>query len=136
MRKLLRESGAAAVEFALVLPLLLILLAGIVDFGRAFYTQVVLTNAAREGARLVAMDNEGDLPARMTSAYFGINLAYTVVDSCSGATGSDVGRITVRPNPSDPFTWIFLDDILTILPGGSSLADPDLDATGVMRCFG
>lgn len=123
-------------EFALVVPLLLILLAGIVDFGRAFYTQVVLTNAAREGARLVAMENEGDLPARMTTAFFGISLDYTVDDSCVLATGDDVGRITVRPDPADPFEWIFLDDILTIIPGGTSLTDPDLDATGVMRCFG
>jgi Flp pilus assembly protein TadG len=46
-----RERGAAAVEMALVLPLLIMLLGGIVDYGRYFWTQVQLTNAAREGAR-------------------------------------------------------------------------------------
>lgn len=45
------ESGAAAVEFALLLPLLLSLFLGIVDLGLAVYTQSVLSNASREGAR-------------------------------------------------------------------------------------
>jgi Flp pilus assembly protein TadG len=45
------ERGAAAVEMALVLPVLLLLIGGIVDFGRAYFTQIMLTNAAREGAR-------------------------------------------------------------------------------------
>ena len=50
-----RERGAAAVEMAIVLPLLLLVVGGLVDFGRAYYINVVITNAAREGARMVAM---------------------------------------------------------------------------------
>jgi Flp pilus assembly protein TadG len=46
-----RQRGAAAVEFALVLPLLLALVLGVVDLGLAVYTQSVLSNASREGAR-------------------------------------------------------------------------------------
>jgi Flp pilus assembly protein TadG len=46
------DRGAALVEFALCLPLLLVVIAGIVDFGFAFQRYEVLTNAAREGARL------------------------------------------------------------------------------------
>lgn len=46
------EQGAALVELALVLPLLLVVIAGIVDFGFAFQRYEVVTNAAREGARL------------------------------------------------------------------------------------
>lgn len=45
------ESGAAAVEFALLLPLLMSLVLGVVDLGLAVYTQSVLSNASREGAR-------------------------------------------------------------------------------------
>lgn len=45
------QRGAAAVEFALVLPVLLSLLLGVVDLGLAVYTQSVLSNASREGAR-------------------------------------------------------------------------------------
>lgn len=49
------ERGAALVEFALCLPLLLVVIAGIVDFGFAFQRYEVLTNAAREGARLATL---------------------------------------------------------------------------------
>ncbi|MEA3325890.1 MAG: TadE family protein [Chloroflexota bacterium] len=42
------------VEFALVLPMLLLLILGAMDFGRMFYTKMVLTNAAREGANYLA----------------------------------------------------------------------------------
>lgn len=45
------ERGANLVEFALVLLLLLLLLAGVVDLGRAFHSYIVITNASREGAR-------------------------------------------------------------------------------------
>jgi Flp pilus assembly pilin Flp len=53
------EDGAAAVEFALLLPLLVVLLFGFVQFGTAFNTKIQATNAAREGARMavVGIDN-------------------------------------------------------------------------------
>ena len=44
-----KQRGQALVEFALALPLLLLLVFGVLDFGRAFQTKIVLTNAAREG---------------------------------------------------------------------------------------
>ena len=46
-----RERGQSLVETAIVFPILLLLLAAVVDFGRAFDAYIVLTNAAREGAR-------------------------------------------------------------------------------------
>jgi len=49
------DHGAAAVEFALVLPVLFLLLWGIVDIGRAFYTLNNLASAVREGARRAAV---------------------------------------------------------------------------------
>lgn len=45
------EKGGAAVEFAVVLPLLVLILFGIVEYGFIFYNKQVLTNASREGAR-------------------------------------------------------------------------------------
>jgi Flp pilus assembly protein TadG len=46
------QDGAAAVEFALLLPLLVVLLFGFIQFGTAFNTRIQATNAAREGARM------------------------------------------------------------------------------------
>ncbi len=49
--KFKNENGGAAIEFALLLPILLLTLFGIIEFGLLFYNQQVLTNASREGAR-------------------------------------------------------------------------------------
>ncbi len=48
--------GQALIEFALILPLLILLLLGIFDFGRAVYAYNTVNNAAREGARLAIVD--------------------------------------------------------------------------------
>ena len=50
------EKGASAVEFALILPILVILVFGIVQFGIAYNNYIALTHAAREGARLAAVN--------------------------------------------------------------------------------
>jgi Flp pilus assembly protein TadG len=49
------DRGAAAVEFALLLPLLVLLVFGMIDFGRAINAQITITQAAREGARVLAL---------------------------------------------------------------------------------
>ena len=53
------ERGATAVEFALILPLLLVLLFGLIDFGRMGFVQVSLTAASREGARYSSLYSSG-----------------------------------------------------------------------------
>lgn len=45
------HNGAAAVEFAIILPLLILVLFGIIEFGLLLFNQQIITNAAREGAR-------------------------------------------------------------------------------------
>ena len=52
-----RDQGAAAVEFVLVLPVLLVILFGIIDFGRLMHAKLELAEAAREGARAAALVN-------------------------------------------------------------------------------
>jgi hypothetical protein len=54
------ESGAELIEFALVLPLLLLVSLGIIDFGLLFQRYQVVTNAAREGARVAILPSYGD----------------------------------------------------------------------------
>jgi Flp pilus assembly protein TadG len=55
MRRLRSERGAELIEFALVFPVLLLVVLGIVDFGFLFQRMEVVTNAAREGARMAVL---------------------------------------------------------------------------------
>ena len=57
------ERGVAAVEFAILLPVLVLLLFGFIQFGIAFNSKIQATNGAREGARLavVGIDDWGDV---------------------------------------------------------------------------
>ena len=54
-----RERGAAAVEMAIVLPVLVALAFGIIDFSRVFNAELQISQAAREGARLAALADGG-----------------------------------------------------------------------------
>jgi hypothetical protein len=85
-----KTRGQSLVEFAIVLPLFLLILAGIVDFGMGLYTSITVTNAAREGARLgVVDDNPVDIEARVRAAATGLDpTKLTVTLSCKEASGS------------------------------------------------
>ena len=90
-RKLQR--GAVAIEFALVVPVLLLLLVGIVDFGLVMSSQSVVANAAREGARTAALGGTTfDAQAATKSAITGLagaTNAGTKVDvTCKTKSGS------------------------------------------------
>jgi Flp pilus assembly protein TadG len=66
-----RLEGAAAVEFALVLPLFALLLLGLIDFGHFFFTMNTITNAAREGARRAVVTSDATGAQAKTMAYDG-----------------------------------------------------------------
>ncbi len=55
MRLTKNQEGQSLVEFALVIPLLLIILMGIIEFGLMFNSFIVITNGSREGARLASL---------------------------------------------------------------------------------
>ncbi|WP_258802877.1 TadE family protein [Pseudarthrobacter sp. NS4] len=74
------ERGAAAVEFAIVLPVLLALLLGIMEFGRAFNTQLSLTSAAREGVRVMAISSD-QAAAKAATKNAAVSLNPALVDS-------------------------------------------------------
>lgn len=71
MRRLWRcESGASLVEFALVLPVLVVLLIGLVEVGRYTYFSILAANAARAGAQYGAQDTQhaSDTPGMISAA--------------------------------------------------------------------
>lgn len=72
--------GVAAVEFAVVLPLFLLVVFGMIEFGRAIMVQQVLTNASREGARRATI--EGATESEVQS----VVRTYLTNSSITGAT--------------------------------------------------
>ena len=82
--RLLGERGAAAVEFALVVPLLLLLLVGIVETSKALNAQATLSAAAREGARALS---QGDTVASALAA----------VQTAGGSLGLSGSAISISP---------------------------------------
>lgn len=88
------SKGQSMVETILVLPLLLLLIFGIIEFGRVYYTYIMLSNAAREGARYAAvretdMENYTNSESRMLElvASYGVTIDDIAVDET--AEGSD-----------------------------------------------
>jgi Flp pilus assembly protein TadG len=85
------ERGAQLVEFALTLPLLLLVLAGVADFGLLFHSAEVTTNAAREGARIAVLPGAGVNAAAMAEARVTGYLA------AAGLTGAHTTAVAVEP---------------------------------------
>jgi Flp pilus assembly protein TadG len=86
-----RERGAELVEAALVIPLLLIMLAIVVDLGRAYFTYIAVIDAAREGARTMSCGNA------LAEAQ-GQPLPVTLTCAASGAGSGTPFRVTVSCN--------------------------------------
>jgi len=78
------QCGGAAVEFALILALLISILAGIFEFGRAFWYYDALTKATRDGARLMSVTDKATLNTAVTG---GIALTKTLVVNAVTAAG-------------------------------------------------
>lgn len=84
------ERGAAAVELALVLPILLMLIFGIIQFGRGYNAKITLTSAAREGARSVALGGDGVTSAQLSvPSGFRSAMTVSVSGSCPAQPGPD-----------------------------------------------
>lgn len=98
-RYMKNNKGQSLVEFALVIPVFLLLLFGIVEFGRAWEMMNVATSAAREGARVAAVT--GPNVAGATSAAQRILSAGNVTNATISVTGPDANnevQVTVTVN--------------------------------------
>ncbi|MGD8321691.1 MAG: TadE/TadG family type IV pilus assembly protein [Gemmatimonadota bacterium] len=106
-----KRAGQALVEFALVVPLLLILILGVVEFGRAWNVYQVMTDAAREAARSAAVDNplitEDSIRAVVRNALTraGVDPTDAVTD-LTGVTGARGTPATVSIRY--PYDFVFL----------------------------
>ncbi len=143
MRRARRQDGQALIEAALTIPILLLIAVGIFEFGRAYQTWQILTNAAREGARIAVVPYGGGAGAAQTRV-----LQYMQAGQLSKAGQA---TITVNQNASItvngtavsasqvtvayPFDFIVLKPVARLINGG----DPTLgnsiviNASAIMR---
>lgn len=119
-----RERGAAAVEFALVAPLLLAMVAGIVEFSHAYNLQISVTQAAREAARTMAIENDQNRArtAGLTGAPGLAPAAFTFAFAPAACTADDTVSVTIT----------YTEPTLTGLIGNTIT----MTGVGAMRCGG
>jgi len=134
------ERGSALIEVALTLPLLLLVAAGIFEFGRAYQTQQVLTNAVREGARVAVLPNQpsGAAATRVTTYLTNGQLpnagtatvTVTATTISIGGTTTPGSRVTVNY----PFSFMVLQPVARLVVGSSNLGSAlTMSASAEMR---
>ena len=147
-----RERGAAAVEFALLLPVLFLIIGATIDFGRFFYIQNVTVNAAREGARMMALGYPIGTAATDPSAKRRVSQAmisvptYTDTYRFIPASGSPVVNGACPTSSAlpgdhvdvtvtvDTFSFMVLGPAFNIM--GGTIAQPKPSGTADVRCGG
>ena len=119
MRRL-NERGAVAAEFALLLPVLLTILFGTIEFGMIMYSRELITNASREGARagIVQVSPKPTAGAITTIAttYLtgtGINPADVTI-SVTGAGGARPATLTVAATYNYPWLIPYIPTLLSL----------------------
>jgi Flp pilus assembly protein TadG len=135
------ERGTALLETAIVLPLLLFVAVGIIEFGRAYQTWQVLTNAAREGARVAVLPGTTDgavttrvqdyLEAGQLPAWADADVDIDRDDEISIGTGTaSASRIVV----SYPFEFMVLQPVAALVVDGTPYGEPlVMTASATMR---
>lgn len=134
------QAGAELVEFALVLPILLLVFGGIVDFGLLLQRQQVVTNAAREGARLAVLPgySQADVEARVTQ------FVREGISNDTAAPATNLTLVTLTPGTGPPFQaaqvqvtladrFLILGPIVSLAGGSGAFGTVALRATTTMR---
>ena len=118
------ERGAVAVEFALLLPIVIMLVMGVIEFGRGYNATIELTGAVREGARALALgQSSSDAEDAIVAASPGLSPVPSVSGVASCPNGDDRASVTA--------TYSLSYNIPLVTQGTW-----DISRTGVMRCGG
>jgi Flp pilus assembly protein TadG len=131
------ERGAALLETAITIPLLLLISVAIFEFGRAYQTWQVLTNAAREGARVAVISGTSDDQVRA---------AVRTYMTAGRLTNAATAPIAVQRNQplgdrsgsaitiTYPFNFIVLNPVVRlVVPDSGTGAPVNLSAFAIMR---
>ena len=135
-RVLERDAGQSLAEFAILLPVLMGVVIGIFEFGRAWNVDQVLTNAAREGGRLAVVETSSEsdvmnaVEAALTNAALDPSLATITIDGMDDGSGTQATVAVVYP-----YEFVFLGPIMAFLGDGGGEAPGAITLTSqiVMR---
>jgi len=143
--RLCTQRGNALVEFALVLPLLLLIFAGIVDFGFLFQRYEVITNAAREGARIGVLPgyDAADVEQRVLD-YVQAGLFMSADDAATAVGTPDVQTVMLAAGTGAPFAatqvtvsftynYLIIGPIVNLVTGGGWAASITINSRSTMR---
>jgi len=138
IKRLRNQRGAALLETAITIPLVLLVSVSIFEFGRAYQTWQVLTNASREAARvsIIATSTDADVTAaarnymtsgRLTNA----NAAAIVFDRNAAFGATTASRVTINY----PFNFMVLSPVVRLVQRSSTLGQGTLtmSAVAIMR---
>jgi Flp pilus assembly protein TadG len=139
MRKTLAKNqrGAALIEAAVTIPIILLISVAIFEFGRAYQTWQVLTNAAREGARvaIIAGTTQDQVKATVVNYMTIGQLPNASPDQVSVDQNVALGANTAsQVTISYPFEFIVLNPVARLVDRTSSTGAPiTMSAVAVMR---
>jgi Flp pilus assembly protein TadG len=135
--RLRNERGNALIETAFTVPIVLLIAVGIFEFGRAYQTQQVLTNAAREGARQAVIEGISDATVTATVRTYLTSGGLTAVDPVITRTVPFPGpgcpcasRVTINY----PFNFIVLQPVARLVSRTATVGAPiTMQASALMR---
>ena len=121
-KRLRNQRGAALLETAITLPIILLVSVSIFEFGRAYQVQQVLTNAAREGARVAVLNGTTDAQVKTVVRNYLTDGGLTPVDPAvvrdvAFNNGSTASRVTI----TYPFNFMVLNPVARLVTRTSTL---------------
>jgi len=138
LKRFRNQRGAALLETAITIPLILLVSVSIFEFGRAYQTWQVLTNAAREGARVAVLPGYTDAQVRSATQNY---LSSGRLSNPGAATIAIVRNVPFGPSDTAssvtvnyPFQFMVLGPVARLVRSGSNMGAPlTMQSSALMR---
>ena len=137
MRRFRNQRGAALIETAITIPIILLVSVAIFEFGRAYQTWQVLTNAAREGARIAVLPDYTDtqVTTQVRNYLNGGRLTNASTATISVVRNVPMGATTAsRVTVNYPFQFMVIGPVARLVRSGSTMGAPlTMQSSALMR---
>ena len=131
-QKLSQESGQSFVEFALVLPILILMTLGVADFCRIAYTATVVHTASQAGARAGMIDRNVNGAVSQTNVETAVANNFIGLDASRVVVSSVVNANPVQVSISYPVDFVLLSIADGLFPGVLNVTSFNLTSTASM----